>query len=74
MQKALLRALLSPLEQLKAAEGALDFSKRLAVTEEFKDLPFGAVWSEFSARANVPNGQALIAELDSYQASVSGRG
>ena len=74
MQKALLRALLMPLEQLKAAEDELDFSKRMAVTEEFKDMPFGAIWNEFSARESVPNGQALIKELDRYQDSVSGRG
>ena len=74
MQKALLRALLLPLEQLKTAENKLDFSKRLAVTEEFKDMPFGAVWNEFSDRESVPNGQALIKELDRYQDSVAGRG
>jgi len=74
MQKALLRALLMPLEKLKAAEDALDHSTRLVVTEEFKDMPFGAVWTEFSARESVPNGQALIEELDRYQASVSVRG
>lgn len=73
MQKALLRALLMPLEQLKAAEDQLDFSKRMAVTEEFKDMPFGAVWNEFSAREDVPNGQALIHELNRYQDSVTGR-
>jgi L-rhamnose isomerase len=74
MQKALLRALLMPLDQLKASEDKLDFSTRFAVTEEFKDMPFGAVWHEFSARESVPNGQALITELDRYQDSVSGRG
>ena len=73
MQKALLRALLLPLEQLKAAENELDFSTRMAITEEFKDLPFGAVWSEFSDRESVPNGQSLIKELDRYQAKVAGR-
>lgn len=73
MQKALLRALLMPLEQLKAAENQLDFSKRMAVTEEFKDLPFAAVWNEFSNRENVPNGLSLIRELDKYQTKVSGR-
>ncbi|WP_299673089.1 L-rhamnose isomerase [uncultured Roseobacter sp.] len=73
MQKALLRALLLPLEQLKSAEDNLDFTTRLAVTEEIKDMPFGAVWEEFSARAGVPNGQALIKELDRYQSSVAGR-
>ncbi|WP_425038660.1 L-rhamnose isomerase [Primorskyibacter sp. S187A] len=74
MQKALLRALLMPWEQLKAAESTLDFSHRLIVTEEFRDMPFGAVWAEFCAREDRPNGQALIAELDRYQASVAGRG
>ncbi|MDW3183711.1 L-rhamnose isomerase [Roseobacter sp.] len=74
MQKALLRGLLMPLDQLKTAEDGLDFTTRLSVTEEFKDMPFGAVWDEFSKRAEVPNGQALIRELDRYQKSVSDRG
>lgn len=74
MQKALLRALLLPLDRLKAAEDALDHSARFMLTEEFKDLPFGAVWSEFCARAEVPDGLGLIRELDRYQASVAGRG
>ncbi|MDD9716313.1 L-rhamnose isomerase [Dinoroseobacter sp. PD6] len=74
MQKALLRALLMPLDRLRAAEDALDFTTRLVVTEEVKDLPFGAVWAEFAAREDVPNGQELIRELDRYQAQVSGRG
>lgn len=74
MQKALLRALLVPLDQLKIAEDGLDFTTRLSVTEEFKDMPFGAVWDEFSKRAQVPNGQALIRELDRYQKSISDRG
>ena len=73
MQKALLRALLLPLERLKSAEDGLDFTTRLTVTEEFKDMPFGAVWKEFSVRHGVPNGQALISSLDGYQASVANR-
>ncbi|WP_299621982.1 L-rhamnose isomerase [uncultured Tateyamaria sp.] len=74
MQKALLRALLTPWDRLRTAEDALDFTTRMAVTEEFKDMPFGAVWAEFSARADVPNGPALITELERYQSSVAGRG
>ncbi|MCO6383280.1 L-rhamnose isomerase [Oceanicola sp. 502str15] len=73
MQKALLRALLLPLERLRKAEESLDFSTRFMLTEEFKDLPFGAVWAEFCARAEVPAGTALIDRLDAYQASVAGR-
>ena len=73
MQKALLRALLMPINLLKSAEEELNFTKRLVVTEEFKDMPFGAVWEEFSNRENVPNGRTLIKELERYQTSVSGR-
>ncbi len=73
VQKALLRAMLLPLARLKAAEAALDFTQRLVVMEEAKDLPFGEVWSEFCRRANVPMGQALIGDLAAYQESVSDR-
>ena len=74
MQKALLRAMLMPLERLKKAEAALDHTARMTLTEEIKDLPFGAVWSEFCRRQDVPNGLALIGELDAYQAKVAMRG
>lgn len=74
MQKALLRALLLPQARLKAVEEKLDFTARLALTEELRDLPFAAVWNEFCARANVPTGAPLIAGLERYQAGVAARG
>jgi L-rhamnose isomerase len=74
MQKALLRAFLLPQARLKDAEARLDFTVRLALTEELRDLPFAAVWSEHCARAEVPQGQPLIARLQDYQARVAGRG
>ncbi|WP_386627903.1 L-rhamnose isomerase [Sulfitobacter geojensis] len=73
MQKALLRALLAPWEQLKSAENQLDFTTRLVVTEEIKDLPYGVVWEEFCNRKSVATGKTLAAELVRYQASVEGR-
>ena len=73
MQKALLQALLKPWDRLRAAEDALDFTSRFVVTEELKDLPYGAVWSEFCARNDAPIGTELITELDAYQATVAGR-
>ena len=73
MQKALLRALLLPQARLKAAEERLDHTARLLLTEEVKDLPFAAALAEFCAREDRPTGQALIAGLDRYQASVAGR-
>lgn len=74
MQKALLRALLMPQAELKAVEEKLDFSSRFMLTEELKDLPYGAVWAEFCARNDRPVGKGLITDLDTYQASVAGRG
>ena len=74
MQKALLRALLTPMDRLRQAETSLDFTTRLVMTEELKDLPFGAVWAEFCRREDRPEGAALLAELNAYQASVAGRG
>lgn len=74
MQKALLRALLLPQARLKATEEALDYTTRLILTEELKDLPFAAVWTEFCARANMPTGPALLADLTAYQARVAARG
>ena len=74
MQKALLRAFLLPQARLKAVEERLDFTARLVLTEELRDLPFAAVWAEHCARAEVPLGQGLLAELETYQARVAGRG
>jgi L-rhamnose isomerase len=74
MQKALLRALLAPWDQLKSAEEGLDYTSRLVLTEEVKDLPYGAVWAEFCDRMSVANGRALITDLERYQSSVAGRG
>jgi L-rhamnose isomerase len=74
MQKALLRALLTPMDKLRTAEDGLDFTARLTLTEELKDLPVGAVWSEFCERNGTPSGLPLIRELEAYQTSVAGRG
>lgn len=73
MQKALLRALLMPLERLQKAESDLDFTSRFVITEELKDLPYGAIWTEFCDRMNVPEGLQLISQLEKYQACVAGR-
>ena len=73
MQKALLQSLLKPWKLLREAENTLDFTKRLTITEELKDLPYGLVWEEFCTRHSVPAGQPLIKDLEGYQNSVSGR-
>ena len=73
MQKALLRALLSPWDSLKSAENNLDYTSRLVVTEEIKDLPYATVWAEFCERMGVTSGQSLASDLSRYQSSVANR-
>lgn len=74
MQKALLRALLMPWDRLRTAENTLDFTARLTLTEEFKDLPFGAIWAAYCDRLGRPTGLTLMGELEAYQARVASRG
>jgi L-rhamnose isomerase len=73
MQKALLRALLMPVNHLRAAEAGLDYTTRFMVTEEVKDLPASAIWQEFCDRQSVPDGKVLMDQLSAYDRSVAGR-
>jgi len=55
---------------LRLAEQAGDNTLRLALFEEAKPLPLGAVWEEFCLRMNVPPGPAWIEEVKSYESTV----
>lgn len=70
MQKALLSALLLPNEKLAEYQNKSDYTKVLAITEEFKTFPFGDVWDEYCERAGVPVGMDWIFEVDKYEAEV----
>ena len=72
-QKALLLALLEPLQRLLKLEAEGDYTSRLALTEEAKSLPFGEVWNEFCRRQNVPVGFEWINTVKQYEAKVSSR-
>ncbi len=69
-QKALLLALLEPRKRLLEAEAAGDFTTRLALQEESKSLPFGAVWDRFCEEEETPVGEAWLAEVKRYESSV----
>ena len=73
MLRALLFALLEPTEKLRAAEAAGDFTTRLALQEEIKSLPFGAVWDFYCADKNVPVGEDWLAEVKRYERDVLSR-
>jgi len=68
--KALLVAMLEPLEKLRAAEAEGDNTSRLALLEESKTLPFGAVWDEYCRRSDRPVGAAWLAEVKAYERDV----
>jgi L-rhamnose isomerase len=68
--KGLLRALLEPTEALKKAEKDGDFTARLALQEEAKALPFGAVWDRFCQIHDVPIGLDWLREVQAYEARV----
>ncbi len=67
--KALLAALLEP-PVLREAERAGDLTARLALMEEAKALPWGAVWDEYCVRQGVPPGSAWLAEVKAYETAV----
>ncbi len=69
-QKALLLALLEPRKLLRDAEAAGDFTTRLALQEEAKSMPFGAVWDRFCEEKGTPAGAAWLAEVKRYESSV----
>jgi L-rhamnose isomerase len=70
MTKALLIALLEPTDRLRQAEADGDFTSRLAMLEELKTLPHGAVWDYYCARSDVPVGPAWLAVAKAYEKNV----
>lgn len=75
MYKALLSALLEPTVKLKAAELEGDYTTRLALLEELKTMPMGAVWDYYCEKQGVPVGPAWICEVKKYEKEVlAGRG
>lgn len=74
MYKALLSALLEPTASLKASELEGDYTTRLAMLEELKTMPMGAVWDYYCEKSGVPVGPAWIGEVKKYEKDVlSGR-
>jgi L-rhamnose isomerase len=65
--RALLMALVEPIDQLRELERAGDYSARLALLEELKSLPFGAVWDAFCLRQGAPVSTRLIDEFKTYE-------
>ncbi|SFF77026.1 L-rhamnose isomerase [Streptococcus equinus] len=69
-QKALLKAMLEPTQNLKDLENHFDFTSRLVLTEELKDFPYSDVWNYFCLKNNVPVGLDWFEEVKEYETKI----
>lgn len=69
-RKALLQALLQPVELMKKAEADGDVSARLAITQEFKAAPFSLVWDYYCQKTNKGAGLEWLDEVKKYEQDV----
>ncbi|TVX81166.1 L-rhamnose isomerase [Peribacillus simplex] len=70
MIKALLYALLVPNDHLKELQEKGDFTERLALMEEFKTYPFGAIWDYYCEQMNVPVKERWLMQVKDYERDV----
>ncbi len=68
MQKALLYALLINHSELKELQDCADFTALMVKQEEYKTLPFGAVWKEYLRREGLK--EDYLTEIRQYENSV----
>ena len=72
-QKALLIALLDPIDGMRRYDNEGKNFQRLALMEEAKSKPFGAIWDYFCLCNQVPIGESYIAEIETYENEVLSR-
>ncbi|MGK9431744.1 L-rhamnose isomerase [Bacillus atrophaeus] len=70
MIKALLYAMLVPNGHLKQLQEEGRFTERLALFEEFKTYPFGAIWDYYCEQMGVPVKEAWLKEVKQYEREV----
>ncbi|MGC8639817.1 MAG: L-rhamnose isomerase [Isosphaeraceae bacterium] len=73
MLKALLLALLAPTATLRQFEAEGNYTARLALLEELKTLPFGAVWDHYCQTKGVAVGPAWLDDVKKYEVDVLSR-
>lgn len=70
MIKALLYGLLMPNDYLKQLQEQGNYTERLALLEELKTYPFGAVWDYYCEQMGVPVGEKWLDEVKNYEETV----
>lgn len=69
-QKSLLQAFLEPLDALRKYEDEGKLFQRLALLEEEKTLPLGAVYDYFNLKNNIPVAEDYLVEVEKYEKDV----
>lgn len=72
MLRALLIGLLEP-PAIRKAEKEGDFTARLALQEEAKSLPFGAIWDHYCYSKDVPVGESWLDDVRRYEKLIAGK-
>lgn len=70
MEKALLKALLTPRHLLKEAQDKYDHTKVLALQEELKTLPWGEVWNEYLKQQGMVSDAEMFEDIRKYEKEV----
>lgn len=70
MRKALLIALLEPYQMLAMAESRFDYTKRLALLEECKSMPWPSVWDYYCLTKGVPISSEWLTPVRAYESEV----
>ncbi|HSM56273.1 MAG TPA: L-rhamnose isomerase [Candidatus Sulfomarinibacteraceae bacterium] len=71
--RALLLALLEPIEYMRRLEREGDYTRRLALLEALKGMPFGAVWDYHCLQQDVPADISFMDDIRAYEANVLAR-
>ena len=71
--KAILTALLEPSHLLETAEASGDYTSRLALMEEIKNLPINAVWEELCLQTGTPINTEWLDQLKKYENNVQSK-
>ncbi len=72
-QKCVLHALLEPIKQLRTYEDNDQLFERLALLEEAKSLPWGAVYDYFNMKNGVAIGEEFIKDIELYEKNVTSK-
>lgn len=68
-QKALLSAMLTPWEEMKAMQDSEDFTALMVRSEQLKTMPMGEVWEEFCKRSGMSD-DGWYDEIKTYEKEI----